>query len=152
MKIESAEDLYKEYDDLKSSIKSAQKMYRDAYKESMDEIRDIIKILKTDVHNETPITSSDLAVGLLVMSKMMMKIQNEQHMQNKLSLGLMEKSLESVIAVNAIIALLGDFAKDRGLKLVERKVKKIEKFHNNIITKAKQRADARTKQDLSYIR
>ena len=79
-------------------------------------------------------------------------MKNEQHMKNKLSVSLMEKSLESVIAVNSIISLLGDFAKDRGLKSVERKVKEIQKFHNEIILKAKQKAEARTKADLSYIR
>lgn len=152
MKIKSAEDIKREYADLKSEIKIAKKMYKDAYHEDMKETVDIVKIFKTDLENDTPITASDLTLRLLVLTKMIMKMKNEQHMQNKLSVSLMEKSLESVIAVNSIISLLGDFAKDRGLKSVERKVKEIQKFHNEIILKAKQKAEARTKADLSYIR
>src|SRR5689334_21444189 len=102
MKIESAEDLLEEFSDIKPTIKIAQKMFKEAYKDQIFRLKKLDKMLKAGLNSNEPVDMSTLVAGMLGIDNEFQRLYTDQYIQNRLILGVMGKSIESIVAVNAI--------------------------------------------------
>ncbi len=134
----SREEFLGEFDELKTSIKIGRKMFKEAHKEEIDQLKKMEKILKIGLKGKAVVTEDYLSIGLLSMTKQLHRMINTQHMYTHTMLGNVEKTLESVLMINGIVEILGDFAKETKLKSAQAKIRKIQKFQNYIINHVKE--------------
>lgn len=138
------EEFLNDFSELKNNMKIARKMFKDGYDNEVKELKTMEKILKSGLKGKEVVTEDYLSIGLIAINRQLQRINNNHHMMNGLILNNAEKTMESVLVVNGIIEILGDFTRDTSLKSVQTKVKKLQKFQNDIIKKVKQKQTAKS--------
>lgn len=153
MKIESPEDILREQSELESNMKYVKKMFSDAYKEQIAEIKSLSKIYKRFLNSKEPTTTGDIALALIGMNKQIMGLYSSIHTSNFLHLKTMEKALDSVIAINTIISVLKDISIESKSKKIQTKLRKLERttkglveFNDSIIESIKVKKEELKKQ------
>ena len=141
------EEFLNDFSELKTNMKIAKKIFRDAYDEEVTQLKDMEKVFKLGLKIKDPITKSDLSLAILLVNQRLQRMNNTQHMLIHMMLGDLEKTLENVLMVNGIIDIIGDLARDSQLKSVQTKVTKLQNFQNHIINKVKQ--NQKSKPDLT---
>lgn len=146
------EKILNERSKLQLDMKIGWKMLQEVHNEEIQSLKKMEKIVKSGLTSTTPVTEGYLCESLLLMNKELQRIINTQHMFAHTLVRNIEKTLEGVLAVNTIIEILGDFAKESDLKSAQNKIKKLKQFQNNIIKKVKQKEALGSVLNPSYIR
>lgn len=140
---------------LKADFKFVQKMLKTGYKEEVRRLKTMEKTLKPFLNSKTPVTEGDTAVAVTAFYRELGQMLATIHQNMLFSFDSAFRNSENNLMIQYLASIMAEFARESNLQSVQKKVKKLQKFQNDIIKKTKQKAAKRaamSKETPWYIR
>jgi hypothetical protein len=147
----NSQKMLDEWSEWQKDSKIGRKMFKETYVEELKRLQTIKKTLRGIFSSEKLVTEGEVSKALFGIARELEGLLNQNHSHHIEDLKTNDRIVQAHLAIKMIFSILDEVAKVKGLKSLEKKIQKLQKFDKAIINKVKKKAESRSKIKPLYI-